>query len=94
VRDPPRSPRDIPLSTKVGTKFRRQVAVDQLVYFARGIKATEFFFVLLFNVILLFTSEILYIKLPLFSVVMRSSDGLDDRGLIIGMENKFVNNHV
>jgi hypothetical protein len=31
VGDPPRWPRDIPLSTKVGTKFRRQVAVVQSV---------------------------------------------------------------
>jgi hypothetical protein len=29
--DPPRWPRDTPLSTKVDTKFRRQVAVDQSV---------------------------------------------------------------
>jgi hypothetical protein len=29
--DPPRWPRDTPLSTKVDTKFRRQVAVAQLV---------------------------------------------------------------
>jgi hypothetical protein len=33
-----------PLSTKVDTKFRRQVAVDQSVSFARGLRATEFFF--------------------------------------------------
>jgi hypothetical protein len=31
VGDPPRWPRDTPLSTKVGTKFRRHVAVDQSV---------------------------------------------------------------
>jgi hypothetical protein len=31
VGDPPRWPRDIPLSTKVDTKFRRQVAVAQSV---------------------------------------------------------------
>jgi hypothetical protein len=31
VGDPPRWPRDTPLSTKVGTKFRREVAVAQLV---------------------------------------------------------------
>jgi hypothetical protein len=31
VGDPLRSPRDNPLSTKVGTKFRRQVAVAQSV---------------------------------------------------------------
>jgi TRAP-type C4-dicarboxylate transport system permease small subunit len=31
VGDPPRWPRDTPLSTKVGTKFRRQVAVAQSV---------------------------------------------------------------
>jgi hypothetical protein len=42
VRDPPRSSRDILLSTKVGTKFRRQVAVAQSVYFACGLRATEF----------------------------------------------------
>jgi hypothetical protein len=30
------------LSTKVGTKFRRQVAVAQSVQFARGLWATEF----------------------------------------------------
>jgi hypothetical protein len=29
VGDPPRWPRDIPLSTEVSTKFRRQVAVAQ-----------------------------------------------------------------
>jgi hypothetical protein len=32
--------RDTPLSTKVGTKFRRQVA--QSVQFACGLRATEF----------------------------------------------------
>jgi hypothetical protein len=31
MRDPPRCPRDTPLSTKVGTKFRPQVAVAQSV---------------------------------------------------------------
>jgi hypothetical protein len=31
VGDPPLWPRDSPLSTKVGTKFRRQVAVAQSV---------------------------------------------------------------
>jgi hypothetical protein len=31
VGDPPRWPRDTPQSTEVDTKFRRQVAVDQLV---------------------------------------------------------------
>jgi hypothetical protein len=31
VGDPPRWPRDSPLSTKVGTKFRRQVAVAQSI---------------------------------------------------------------
>jgi hypothetical protein len=31
VGDPPRWPRDTPLSTKVGTKFRRQVVVAQSV---------------------------------------------------------------
>jgi hypothetical protein len=29
------------LSTKFGIRFRRQVAVDQSVYFACGLKATE-----------------------------------------------------
>jgi hypothetical protein len=29
--DPPRRPRDIPISAKVGTKFRRQMAVAQSV---------------------------------------------------------------
>jgi hypothetical protein len=42
VGDPPRWPRDTPLSTKVDTKFRRQVAVAQSVSFAWGLKATEF----------------------------------------------------
>jgi hypothetical protein len=42
VGDPPRWPRDTPLSTIVGIKFRRQVAVAQSVYFACGLKATEF----------------------------------------------------
>jgi hypothetical protein len=46
VGDPPRWPRDTTLSTKVGTKFRRQVAVDQSVEFARGLRATEFAFCL------------------------------------------------
>jgi hypothetical protein len=32
---------DTLLSTKVGTKFRRQVAVAQSVQFARGLRATE-----------------------------------------------------
>jgi hypothetical protein len=31
VEDQPRRPRDTPLSTKVGTKFRRQVAVAKSV---------------------------------------------------------------
>jgi hypothetical protein len=31
-----------PLSTKFGTKFRRQVAVAQSVYFVRRLRATEF----------------------------------------------------
>jgi hypothetical protein len=39
--DPSRWPCDIPLSTKVDTKFRRQVSVDQSVWFACGLKATE-----------------------------------------------------
>jgi hypothetical protein len=42
VRDPPRWPRDTPLSSKVGTIFRQQVAVAQSVDFACGLKATEF----------------------------------------------------
>jgi hypothetical protein len=33
-----------PLSAKVGTKFRRQVAVAQSVYFVCGLKAAEFVF--------------------------------------------------
>jgi hypothetical protein len=41
VGDPPRWPRDTPLSTKVGTEFLRQVAVAQSVYFARWLRATE-----------------------------------------------------
>jgi hypothetical protein len=35
VGDPPRRPRDTPLSTKAGTKFRRQVPVAQSVKFFR-----------------------------------------------------------
>jgi hypothetical protein len=46
VGDQPRSPLDTPLSTKVGTKFRQQVAVVQSVQFAFRLKATEFVFVL------------------------------------------------
>jgi hypothetical protein len=42
VGDPPRWPRNTPLSTKVGTKFRRQVVVNQSVKFACGVRATEF----------------------------------------------------
>jgi hypothetical protein len=42
VGDPPRWPRDTPLFAKVGTKFRRQVAVAQSVEFACGLKATDF----------------------------------------------------
>jgi hypothetical protein len=42
VGDPPCSPRDTPLSTKFGTKFRQQVAVAQSVYFACGLKTVEF----------------------------------------------------
>jgi hypothetical protein len=42
VGDPPRLPRDTPLSTKVGTKFRRQVTVAQSVWFARELRATEY----------------------------------------------------
>jgi hypothetical protein len=36
--------RDTPLSTKVGTKFRRQVTVAQSVQFDRGLRAMEFDF--------------------------------------------------
>jgi hypothetical protein len=42
VADPLRSPRDNPLSTKVGTKIGRPVTVDQPIYFACGLRATEF----------------------------------------------------
>jgi hypothetical protein len=42
VMDPQRWPRDSPLSAKVGTKFRQEVEVAQSVYFACGLKATEF----------------------------------------------------
>jgi hypothetical protein len=42
VGDPPRGLSDTLLSTKVGTKFRRQVAVAQSVYFVCGLRATEF----------------------------------------------------
>jgi hypothetical protein len=42
VGDPPRWPRDTPLFAKVDTTFRQQVAVAQSVYFACGLKATEF----------------------------------------------------
>jgi hypothetical protein len=45
VEDSPRWPRDTPLSAYFGTKFRRQVAVAQSVYFACGLRATEFVFV-------------------------------------------------
>jgi hypothetical protein len=41
VGDPPCWPCDTPLSEKVGTKFRRQVAVAQSVYFICRLKATE-----------------------------------------------------
>jgi hypothetical protein len=46
VSKPERWPRDTPLSAKVGTAFRRQVAVTQSVWFARGLRTTEFVFVL------------------------------------------------
>jgi hypothetical protein len=36
---------EIPLFAKVGTKFRRQVAVDQSVKLACKLRVTEFFFV-------------------------------------------------
>jgi hypothetical protein len=42
VGDPPRWPRDTPLSTTIGTKFRRQVAVAQSVLFACRLRATKF----------------------------------------------------
>jgi hypothetical protein len=47
VGDQPRWPHNTPLSTKVGTKFRRQVAAAQLVEFVSGLWATEFVFVCL-----------------------------------------------
>jgi hypothetical protein len=43
VGDPPRCSRDTSLSTKVGTKIRRPVTVDQSVEFACRQKATELF---------------------------------------------------
>jgi hypothetical protein len=39
--EPPRWPRDIPLSAKLGTKIRRPATVAQSVEFVCGIKATE-----------------------------------------------------
>jgi hypothetical protein len=48
--DPPRRPRDTPLSAKVGTKFRKQVAVAQWVQFAFGQKSMEFFLCVLYLV--------------------------------------------
>jgi hypothetical protein len=42
VGDPPRWPRNTPLSAKVGTKFRRQVAVAQSARFACRLRVTEF----------------------------------------------------
>jgi hypothetical protein len=42
VGNPPRWPRDTPLSAKVSTIFRRQVAVAKSVQFACGLRATEF----------------------------------------------------
>jgi hypothetical protein len=41
VGDPPRRPHDAHLSTKVGTKFRQQVAVAQSIYFACVLRVTE-----------------------------------------------------
>jgi hypothetical protein len=38
----PMTTRHPPLSAKIGTKFRRQVEVDQSIYFAYELKATEF----------------------------------------------------
>jgi hypothetical protein len=55
VGDPPRYPRDTPLSAKVGTKFRQQVAVAQWVQFACGLRDTEFvrfiFFPLMYSIL-------------------------------------------
>jgi hypothetical protein len=48
VGDASRWPRDTPLSAKVGTKFRQQVAVAQSVWFACGLQASEFVFLDLF----------------------------------------------
>jgi hypothetical protein len=42
--NPPRWPHDTPLSAKVDTKIRQQVAVAQSVQFACGLKAAEFVF--------------------------------------------------
>jgi hypothetical protein len=36
---------------KVGAKFRRQVAVDQSVYFVRGLRVTEFVLFVLYAII-------------------------------------------
>jgi hypothetical protein len=49
VGDPSRWPRDTLLSTKVGSKFRRKLAVAQAVYFSCGLRATEFVLFLLFT---------------------------------------------
>jgi hypothetical protein len=42
LRDPPRRPRDTPLSTKVDTTVRRQMGVAQSVLFVWGLRVTEF----------------------------------------------------
>jgi hypothetical protein len=41
VGDPPHTPRNNPLATKVDSKIRRPLAGAQSVYLACGIKATE-----------------------------------------------------
>jgi hypothetical protein len=48
VGDPPRLPRDTPLSAKASTKFCRQVAVDESVWLACELRATEFVLFVLF----------------------------------------------
>jgi hypothetical protein len=62
VGDPARWPRDTPLSTKVGTTFRRQVAVAQSILVACGLKATEF--VLVFSLLLSCVNLLLSMPLP------------------------------
>jgi hypothetical protein len=48
VGDPPRWPRDTPLSANVGTKFRWQVAVAMSMQFACGQRPTDYFFEVMF----------------------------------------------